>query len=579
MGLWDRFLNLIGLSEKPKEPSDTPTQAPGFPSRGDFEALVGEMSSQEPCLTTGPGSIYSGRVEYVGPKFAKLADGFTVAVVFLREMSADYIEQASDVLSEGQRVEFVLVERSTKKPSEWVASIAAVPEARIRQKLVELEEGVVLTGLVADLKDKGAEIDCDGLHVWVPISEIAWNWIDHPSESLRFGESVSVKVLRVQAPEGWLKDKRKRCARVTGSVRACLSKPESPTVSMAMSCLPFKVWGVARTPRSCDPVVSYVLEELHGGTDPANLRTSTGLPDTTIAQIFELMNQEGLAQSTTLTNRGHRLAEAMERARELNADPIRGLFASAAPLASQFLQTDVDSGEEEYPRAWPRPPFDQRLEDEFTRATDEALPELLLQRVAGEEKHELLASLQQDEQLRVFLRRDGFRPWKAVWVPVPEYWVLAGLWSAFEPVGSKEPFHPVGMKERCRKFLLVHLTGTPQGSMRLPEEEHRWIDMYGDVYRRDQEFDLPLSILDPLERARTAYQALQESEPDTPTAISLYFEPTTKTYWQLREKAHIRKRPRRETVFPEFPGLDDLAKSLRYPAFEWTADSWYLVEV
>lgn len=107
MGLWDRFLNMIGLSEKPKESSDTPTQTPRFQSLGDFEALLGEMSSQELHSTIGPGRICSGRVKYVGPSFAKLADGCTVAVVFLGEMSADYIKQASDVLSEGQHVECV----------------------------------------------------------------------------------------------------------------------------------------------------------------------------------------------------------------------------------------------------------------------------------------------------------------------------------------------------------------------------------------------------------------------------------------------------------------------------------------
>lgn len=496
----------------------------------------------------------------------------------MREMANHYVSHPSEVLFEGQALDFVIIERSDRNPDEWVASISAVDEARTRRALADLGESDVISGTVAEIEDRGVILDCGGVRAWVPISELAWSWLDHPSDVLRLGQSVEAKVLRIEEPEGWLRDSRARRARAVASVRACTDRPESPTVEMAMSCLPFKVWAVARKPRSCDPVVSYVLEELARGVGRDTVRTNTGLPDATLAQILDALERDDLARNDALTNRGRRLAEAIGCARELNSDPIRGLFASAAHPASQFLRAAaVDEGRE-YPRSWPRPPFNRRAEDTFTRATDEALPELLIERIAGDDKRGLLASLQGDERLRVFLRRDGSFPWKAVWVPVPEHWVLAGLWSAFHAVGSR-PYRPVDLTERCRDFLMVRMRGICLRSKRLPEEHQRWLDMYGTKHRRDQDFNLSPEILKHLERARKAYRDVEQSQEEEQDGLRIFFEPATATYWRPRERANVHVRDRKGSSFPDFPGLELVAESPGEGGVDWTPASWCVVGV
>ena len=376
MGLWKDLLSLLGWEDEK-------------PTKGRSDSSPRESSA---APRADRATVRRGVVEYVGPTFAKVQASDLKAVVFLREMADHFVNHPSEVLSEGQSVEFVVIERSQKRSDEWVASIAAVPEARSREALSNVSQGDRIDGRVAELKEQGAELDCGAFRAWVPVSEVAWGWIDHASDTLQLGERVTVEVLRVELPDGWLSDKRNRRSRAIGSLRACMPKPESPIVEMPFSSLPFKVWAVARKPRACDPVVLYVLQELISGRSDQEILTATGLPQRALDGVADILNDEGLIQGRSPTDRGLSLVQAITQARELNADPIRGLFASAAHPEVQFVKLDAHLSQPDYPRDWPRPPSNRRAEDSFTRATDEALPELLIQRIAGDGKRELLSS-------------------------------------------------------------------------------------------------------------------------------------------------------------------------------------------
>lgn len=516
MGLWSTFLKVLGWQEEP-----APSPAPGG-------ATSGPSTRARDSSRTGPGrgSLLEGRVEYVGDKFVKVTSGDLRAVVFLGEMADFFVEHPGQVVSEGDRVEFVLIEPSAKKPQEWVASLSAVSEARCRIRLESLKEGSEIEGRVAEVADRGVVLDCDGIRGWAPLTELAWRWVDHPSEVVRIGEQHRARVTRIDAPENWLHDKRARRSRAVVSIRACVKAPASPLVEMPFASLPFKVSAAPRKPRSCDPVVLHVLEEMTLGSSQREISESTGLPLLTLAGITEVLEAEELVARGAPTQRGVRLIEAINQARELNDDPIRGLFASAAHPSAQFIRVEDHAAQREYPRSWPRPPSNKPAEEAFNRATDEALPELLIDRIAGDEKRHVLAALQRDDRLRVFLRRDGALPWKATYVAVPEHWVLAGLWSCFEAVGSR-PFRPVGIQDPCRDFLMVRV-----------------------VVGRDGEHE-PLDIL--------------------------YFEPTTATYWKPREGAQFRVRELKGSSFPDLGDIPFVERRRRGAAVG-RADRWCSVQ-
>jgi small subunit ribosomal protein S1 len=63
--------------------------------------------------------------------------------------------------------------------------------------LEELGEGDIRTGRVTSLADFGAFVNIEGADGLVHLSEISWDRIQHPSEVLKVGQEVKVKVISV----------------------------------------------------------------------------------------------------------------------------------------------------------------------------------------------------------------------------------------------------------------------------------------------------------------------------------------------------------------------------------------------
>jgi small subunit ribosomal protein S1 len=70
--------------------------------------------------------------------------------------------------------------------------------AALREKTwKEIEEGQTRTGKVRSLKPFGAFVDLGGVDGLVPIGEMAWGRIKHPSEVVSLGQEVEVKILKL----------------------------------------------------------------------------------------------------------------------------------------------------------------------------------------------------------------------------------------------------------------------------------------------------------------------------------------------------------------------------------------------
>ena len=69
---------------------------------------------------------------------------------------------------------------------------------KLKEKtLTELAEGQIVSGEVARLTNFGAFVNLGGVDGLVHISEMSWKRIKHPSEIVRVGEQVDVRVLGV----------------------------------------------------------------------------------------------------------------------------------------------------------------------------------------------------------------------------------------------------------------------------------------------------------------------------------------------------------------------------------------------
>ena len=72
----------------------------------------------------------------------------------------------------------------------------SVVEAR-KNVFSQIEAGQVVKGDVVRITDFGAFIDLGGIDGLLPLSQLSWRWIDHPTDILHVGDKIDVEVILV----------------------------------------------------------------------------------------------------------------------------------------------------------------------------------------------------------------------------------------------------------------------------------------------------------------------------------------------------------------------------------------------
>ena len=105
----------------------------------------------------------------------------------------------------GQSIPLKVIEVDRGKGRVILSHKTAVAEERTKRRgelLAALEEGEIREGTVRRLTDFGAFVDIGGVDALLPISEMSWTYIKHPSEIVRRGQRLKVAVLRVDREAG-----------------------------------------------------------------------------------------------------------------------------------------------------------------------------------------------------------------------------------------------------------------------------------------------------------------------------------------------------------------------------------------
>jgi small subunit ribosomal protein S1/4-hydroxy-3-methylbut-2-en-1-yl diphosphate reductase len=108
------------------------------------------------------------------------------------------VSDLSDYVGEVMRLKVLEVDQKRRKVV--LSRKKALEEERDQLKeatLNELAEGQIVSGEVARLTNFGAFVNLGGVDGLVHISEMSWKRIKHPSEVVRVGEAVDVRVLGV----------------------------------------------------------------------------------------------------------------------------------------------------------------------------------------------------------------------------------------------------------------------------------------------------------------------------------------------------------------------------------------------
>lgn len=104
----------------------------------------------------------------------------------------------------GNYEEFKVIKLDKDKNNVVLSRKAVLQEVNSeeREKLLEsLAEGQIIKGIVKNLTDYGAFIDLGGIDGLLHITDISWSRINHPSEAIKIGEKVDVKVIKYDQEE------------------------------------------------------------------------------------------------------------------------------------------------------------------------------------------------------------------------------------------------------------------------------------------------------------------------------------------------------------------------------------------
>lgn len=133
----------------------------------------------------------------------RVKGGFTVEIenvrAFLPGSLVDVRPVRDTSYLEGKPLEFKVIKLDQKRNNVVVSRRAVVEQefSAERSALMDnLQEGAVVRGTVKNLTDYGAFVDLGGIDGLLHITDMAWKRVKHPSEVVKVGDEVEVRILK-----------------------------------------------------------------------------------------------------------------------------------------------------------------------------------------------------------------------------------------------------------------------------------------------------------------------------------------------------------------------------------------------
>ena len=137
--------------------------------------------------------IISGRVK----------GGFTVEIDHVRAFLPGSLVDVRPVRDtgylEGKPLEFKVIKLDQKRNNVVVSRRAVVEQEFSAERsalMNNLQEGAVVRGTVKNLTDYGAFVDLGGIDGLLHITDMAWKRVKHPSEVVKVGDEIEVRILK-----------------------------------------------------------------------------------------------------------------------------------------------------------------------------------------------------------------------------------------------------------------------------------------------------------------------------------------------------------------------------------------------
>ena len=147
---------------------------------------------------------FTANEKVTGTIFNQVKGGFTVdldgAVAFLPRSQVDIrpIRDVTPLMGVSQPFQILKMDR--RRGNIVVSRRTVLEESRAEQRheiVANLEEGQVIEGVVKNITDYGAFVDLGGIDGLLHVTDIAWRRVNHPTEVLNIGQSVKVKIIKI----------------------------------------------------------------------------------------------------------------------------------------------------------------------------------------------------------------------------------------------------------------------------------------------------------------------------------------------------------------------------------------------
>ena len=136
--------------------------------------------------------------------FNQVKGGYTVdlegAVAFLPRSQVDIrpIRDVTPLMGVAQPFQILKMDRRRGNIVVSRRTVLEETRAEARSELVaNLEEGQTVDGVVKNITDYGAFVDLGGIDGLLHVTDIAWRRVNHPTEVLTVGQTVKVKIIKI----------------------------------------------------------------------------------------------------------------------------------------------------------------------------------------------------------------------------------------------------------------------------------------------------------------------------------------------------------------------------------------------
>jgi len=139
----------------------------------------------------------------IGIITGRVKGGFTVEIdnvrAFLPGSRVDVRPVRDPSYLENKPLEFKVIKLDQKRNNVVVSRRAVVEQEYSAERsalLDNLQEGAAVKGVVKNLTDYGAFVDLGGIDGLLHITDMAWKRVKHPSEVVKVGEEIDVRILK-----------------------------------------------------------------------------------------------------------------------------------------------------------------------------------------------------------------------------------------------------------------------------------------------------------------------------------------------------------------------------------------------